>query len=215
MRRTYYNSTSFLDLLFNFACLALAFFIIAALQIRPDEKEADIKTKAEFIITVTWDDKHDNDVDTWIQDPNGEKLFYKAKEVGIMHLDRDDRGWSGDTYEEGGVKHIIYRNQEIATIRGFIEGEWTINIHMYRFPGPSSTVKVLMQKLNPQASIVFEKEFKMNHYWEEITVARIEMTQKGEILSVDHELPNPMIIDEIGVGSYSNNNIGGIGGYEE
>ena len=68
-RRIYYNNTSFLDLLFNTLVGFVLLFIISFLLINPSLKKADIKTKAEFVITVTWSDNSHDDVDTWLQDP--------------------------------------------------------------------------------------------------------------------------------------------------
>ena len=48
--------------------------------------------KAEYIITVDWDDSLEDDVDLWVRDPNGEIVSYLQKDAGWLHLDRDDRG---------------------------------------------------------------------------------------------------------------------------
>ena len=53
--------------------------------------------KAEYIITVDWDDSLEDDVDLWVKDPNGEIVSYLKKDAGWLHLDRDDRGVINDT----------------------------------------------------------------------------------------------------------------------
>ena len=110
--RIYYNNTSFLDLLFNTLVGFVLLFIIAFLSINPSNKDADIKTKAEFVITVTWNVNCKDDVDTWLQDPAGNVLHFKQKDIGLAHLDRDDLGIINDriTLQDGSVIEYPYNH---------------------------------------------------------------------------------------------------------
>jgi hypothetical protein len=197
MRKTYYNNTAFLDLLFNFL-LATTILLVIAVSFIIKQSKADIKTKAEFVVTIDWTGEHDNDVDIWIEDPAENLLWYKQKEVGVMHLDRDDLGHTGDTHQTlDGEVSIIKINHEIATIRGCIEGEWVINLHLYRQGTKEpTTTKISLIKLNPRATVIFSKEFEMATYWEQITVARIFMTNSGKILRVEDGPFKDLIIDQ-------------------
>ena len=140
------------------------------------------KPKAEFLVTLTWDSQTDDDVDLWIQDPANNIMFFREKEVGLMHLDRDDLGRRKDTVVINGQLITQYINQEIATIRGFIPGEWIINIHMYRksYQNPAN-INVRVDKLNPRFHTLVDKNYTMKSKGDEITVARLTMTSKGEI----------------------------------
>jgi len=182
MRRT--DSTPFLDLAF---CMMFGFvmlFAVAVLQIKEESQKKDIKTYAEYIIALTWQERIDHDVDIWVRDPQENLLFFRSKEVGIMHLDRDDLGNMNDTYEEGGEVKIAPTNQEIVTIRGYMSGEWIINTHFYRVgkndPDKIARCKITITKLNPSAQIVLNKYFVLEGYWQEKTIARFLMTQQGE-----------------------------------
>lgn len=199
MKKIYYNNTSFLDVLFNFLLATIVLLVIAVLHIVVEQNKADIKVNAEFVITLEWDHDQDNDVDIWIEDPNRLVLWYRDQEVGVMHGDRDDKGWQDDMYING---EIIKINQEIITFRGIVEGEWIINIHLYRV-GKSvrdkegSTVKISLIKLNPKASIIFKKEYRMETYWEQITVARFHMTGAGIVLNLTDEPFKDLIEDRV------------------
>ena len=82
----------FYDMLFNMLIAFVFCFIIALLAMNPKAlKAGDIPAKAEFIITVSWPDMNPNDIDTWVQDPGGNLVWFRAREAGLMHLDRDDR----------------------------------------------------------------------------------------------------------------------------
>ncbi len=192
--RKYYNSTSFFDLLLNIALILFLMFAIAFMQIKPESQKADIETKAEYIITVTWPDNNRDDVDTWLQDPIGAVAYYRNQETGLMHIDRDDRGDIADWVKTSNGKMIIIPyNQEITSIRGFIEGEWILNIHMYvkRSQGPTPVI-IKIEKLNPRVKLIFLTTINLTYDKEEVTVLRFEMTKNGEILSTNH-LPANLI----------------------
>ncbi|MGD9080078.1 MAG: hypothetical protein PVG96_12090 [Desulfobacterales bacterium] len=193
-RRIYYNNTSFLDLLFNTLVGFVFLFIISFLLINPSIKKADIETKAEFVITVTWDDNSIDDVDTWLQDPVGNVLHFNQKDVGLAHLDRDDLGTLNDTIILDDGRQIVYNhNQELTTIRGFLTGEWVLNVHMYNKRNSNPTlVEVRIDKLNPKVETIFYKKIVMKRKWEEITVTRFVMTNEGDIISWD-DLPKRLI----------------------
>ncbi len=159
-RRIYYNNTSFLDLLFNTLVGFVLLFIIAFLLINPNIKKADIKTKAEFVISVTWSDNSQDDVDTWLQDPAGNVLHFRQKDVGLAHLDRDDLGQINDIITLDDGRRVEYtHNQELTTIRGFITGEWVLNVHMYSKRDENPTlVEVRIDKLNPTVQTLFYKK---------------------------------------------------------
>ena len=180
--KRYHNPTAFHDLLFNCLLGFIFLFIISFLLIMPPVDDQQKKPKAEFLITLTWDSDTDDDVDLWIQDPAENIMFFREKEVGLMHLDRDDLGHRKDVVVINGQQITQYVNQEIATIRGFIPGEWLINAHMYRksLTNPAN-VNVRIDKLNPRFTTLVDKSFIMQSKGDELTVMRMTMNGKGEI----------------------------------
>ena len=182
-----HDSTPFVDLLFNLL-LGFAFlFIISFLMIQPILKKAEVHTQAEYIITVTWPVNNKDDIDTWLEDPLGNVLFFRNKEVGLSHLDRDDLGHANDIIYLADGSSVTYPyNQEITTIRGFIGGEWTLNLHMYsKNEENPTTARVVVDKLNPKLKTIIAKDITLGERGEEITVARFEMGSSGDILSVN------------------------------
>lgn len=182
----YHNPTSFLDLLFNCLVGFVFLFVMSFLLIAPPVDEQQKKPKAEFLVTLTWDSETNDDVDLWIQDPANNIMFFSEKEVGLMHLDRDDLGHRKDTVFLNGQQITQYVNQEIATIRGFVPGEWIINTHMYRksYKNPAN-VNVRIDKLNPRYTTIADKSYTMEKKGDEITVIRMMMNNKGEITHQD------------------------------
>ena len=186
LQRQYRNNTSFLDLLFNLLIGVMLLFIISFLMVNERKKQEDtnLKTKAEYVITVTWEDGNPDDVDTWLEDPTGKKLSFKNKNIISAHLDRDDRGTKADkiTLPDGREVEYIH-NQELTTIRGIVEGEWTLNLHMYhKVFSPPTVVEVKMDKLNPSVKTVLMEKISLGKHWEQKTVARFVMSEQGNVV---------------------------------
>ena len=131
MQRKYHTNLPFLDLLFNILIGFVFLFIVSFLLINPIAKRADIEVKAEFLITVFWPDNLEDDVDIYVEDPIGNLVWFKSREPGLMHLDRDDLGKKNDEIVTAAGTILFPENREIVTLRGVIPGEYIINIHMY------------------------------------------------------------------------------------
>lgn len=158
-------------------------FVLAFLQINPDARKADIETKAEYVITVTWPKDLKSDVDTWVEDPAGNVIYFRQPQLGLTHLDRDDTGHQNDSVLVNGQWIVYPYNQEITTIRGFIRGEWVLNIHMYNIRDPDAVpVTVKIDKLNPTVKTILTKTIMLKELWDEVTVARFVMTSDGDII---------------------------------
>jgi hypothetical protein len=176
----------FTDLLFN-ALLGFVFmFLIAFMLINPISDTGKVDPKAEVLITVTWPDGHPDDIDLYVEDPNGGVVWYHVKEAGLMHLDRDDRGNYRDTITVDGKKINNPLNQETVTIRGIIPGEFVINIHHYLANGTEDVpVEVKVEKLNPEVTLVFYTTLQLDHKGQELTAARFTMDSEGQISDVN------------------------------
>ena len=94
-------------------------------------KKGDIIVNAEFIITMSWPAENNDDMDLYLKDPTGNVVYFRAKDRGLTHLDRDDLGATNDTIatDHGPIVHQL--NEEHITIRGIVEGEYIVNVHWY------------------------------------------------------------------------------------
>lgn len=173
----------FYDMLFNILIAFVFCFIIALLAMNPKAKKAgDVPAKAEFIITVTWPDLNPNDIDTWVEDPAGNRVWYRQREAGLMHLDRDDRGLVGDTIIVNGKEVINPLNQEVATIRGFAPGEYTVNAFYYQSKNREPVdVTVSVVKVNPQAEVIFYGMVNLPAKGNERTAVRFTVDAEGRV----------------------------------
>lgn len=183
----------FSDLLFNTLLAFVMLFAIALIAMNPKAKTGVIDAKAEFIITVTWPDMDPNDVDTWVEDPGGNRVWFRSREAGMMHLDRDDRGLSNDTLIVNGQQIVNPLNQEVVTIRGFAPGEYTVNTHYYETKnGNPVNVTVSVVKVNPRADVVFYGTQTLARKGDEATAVRFSVNRDGGIDSVN-TLPKSLV----------------------
>ena len=188
--RHYHAHLSFLDLLFNTLLCFAALFMLSFMLINPSKNDNNVQSKADFMITVTWPDEIDNDVDTYVRDPQGNLVAFMRREEGLMHLDRDDLGNRNDTIQTPLGPIVHPENKEIVTLRGFVQGEYIVNVHMYRRTDGLATTEVIVQldKVNPLFKTIVIKRVKLGLSGDEKTAFRFKLDKDGEVVEVN-ELP--------------------------
>ncbi|WP_029000708.1 hypothetical protein [Azohydromonas australica] len=184
----------FYDMLFNMLIAFVFCFIVALLAMNPKAlKTGDIPAKAEFIINVSWPDMDPNDLDTWVQDPAGELVWFRTREAGLMHLDRDDRGLTNDMVVINGKQVVNPLNQEVVTLRGIEPGEFTVNVHYYETKnGKPVEATVSVIKVNPRADVVFYGQVQLARKGDEATAVRFTVLPDGNVTNVS-TLPKSLV----------------------
>lgn len=178
------GAQAFTDLLFNALLGFVVMFAIAYMLINPIAETGKIDPKAEILITLSWPDGRDDDVDLYVRDPAGELVWFRRREVGLMHLDRDDRGQGSDRFVVDGVTVENPRNQEVVAIRGIMPGEYIVNIHLYRASRSEPLpvwASLRIERLNPTVRLVFEDRVALERAGEERTVVRFAVAADGGI----------------------------------
>ena len=195
-KRKYRSTLGFTDLLFNLTLGFVFLFIISYLLITPKKKaENPIKPKADIIITLEWDYDKTDDIDLRVQDPNNNVVSFRSMASGFMHLDKDDLGTQNDTEWINGQKIIIPINREVVTLRGIIPGEYIINTHVYNKESRSITKgEIEIIKLNPY-KILYTKKVQFFSKGEELTIARIKINGKGEVIDLNF-LPKKFVVPQ-------------------
>lgn len=181
-----FDQDPFTDLLFN-CLLAFTFlFMITLIALNPPSKEGLIDPKAEYIVTTTWEDFNTDDIDTWVEDPDGNVVWFRKPAVGLMHLDRDDRGMENDTIMVDGKELVNPLNQEVVTLRGTLPGEYVVNLHYYKSTTQKPvTANVSVVKVNPRLEVVFYGAVNLEHQGVEKTVVRFSVSRDGQIKSLN------------------------------
>ena len=195
-------TVSFLDLMMNslagFICLFVFVFMMLIIKSKmKEETDKNIESAGLFIIIVNWNDESNDDVDTYVRDPAGNLVFFRSKEKGLMHLDRDDLGARNDTLNEAGDEIAVKKNEERIIIRGIIPGEYIVNVHMYAKNdwGPTP-VTIKLVRLIGDDQEVFKNEVTFWNDNEEKTAFRFTLKADG-LASNFNTLPRPLTPTEI------------------
>lgn len=192
MKRQYHTNLAFLDVLFNTLLCFAALFAMSFILINPSKTDRNVVAKGEFMIIVTWPKDMDNDVDMYVEDPEGHLVAFMRREEGLMHLDRDDLGERNDIVQTEFGEIEYNENREIVTLRGIVPGEYVINVHMYmrRDPSPTTLVTVQLDKINPFSTIMI-KRVSLGDSGDEKTAFRFTLDKEGEVIEVN-ELPKTL-----------------------
>jgi len=187
------SQDAFTDVLFNILLgFALMFMAVMLLMRDPDE-QGKVDPKAEILITVRWPDRHPDDVDTIVEGPRGDLLWYNNRDAGLMHLDRDDRGLFADQVVLDGVEVSNPINQETVTLRALQPGEYVVNLLHYKSnylePLP---VDVKVEKLNPEVSLVYYGQRNLTGAGDEQTALRFTIGREGAVTGTS-ELPKSLV----------------------
>ncbi len=181
-----FDADPFTDLLFN-ALLAFTFlFLVALMFLNPPAKSGTINPKADFIITVTWPDNNPDDIDTWVEGPAGQLVWFKQPQAGLLHLDRDDRGMANDSLVIDGRAVVNPLNQEVVTLRGRPPGEYVVNVHYYNSKSLQPVpVTVSLAEVNPVLKILHYATLRLERLGEEKTALRFSIAPDGQVFGIN------------------------------
>ncbi len=187
------ESDPFTDLLFN-ALLGFTFlFLVAIMFMNPDAKSGIIDPKAEYILTVTWEDNSPDDIETWVEDPDGKIIWFRNPEADLLHLDRDDRGRLNDTITVNGEEIENPLNQEVVTLRGVVQGEYIVNLHYYASETHKAVeVNIRLVKVNPKLEVVYYGTVTLEQSGDEKTALRFRIASDGEVSNINF-LPKKLV----------------------
>jgi len=161
-------------------------FFLAYLAINSEAKHGNIDTKAQMLVTVSWPDNHPDDIDTYVEDPQGNIVWYHVMEAGMMSLDRDDRGDYKNMILVNGKTIRNPIRQEIVQMRALIPGEYVVNIHHYLATTPDPVpVTVTVEKINPKVEIVYYDRLFVDHTGDEKTAVRFTVSEDGKITDIN------------------------------
>jgi hypothetical protein len=197
--------TAFLDLLFNTLLVFVVLFSLAFTQMRPPAHDQAIEPKAELVLEMTWPDGSLDDVDMWLLLPDGRKVGFNRKDVGVATLDRDDRGAYGDIYWDGQERKLIRSNREVIAVRGILPGRYVVNAHYYgrftqeytgfqdEWARPDVPVKVKLTKINPRVQEVGVHEATLFAVGQQVTVFAFEVQGADEMPTLDRQADLPFV----------------------
>lgn len=184
------SDTVFRDVIF----LALTGFVAIVLLLLPHlnpvaKAEEEAPSPGNVIVEIRWPDEVNADVDLWVEAPGDVPVGYSNKGGTIFNLLRDDLGLHADFSE---------MNYEVSYSRGIPEGEYTVNLHLYRdLSGklPITVSVVVSVKPSPEqaAKQVLATKIPLMIEGEEVTAFRFALDKKARVVTGSvNDLPKPL-----------------------
>lgn len=185
--------TAYIDLLINVLTGMVFLFMITTLLIQTQQqKEEGVKKDAQYVMNISWPKELNCDVDVWVRDPSKKIVSFQAKDVGLMHIERDDQGWKNDSIidrlfgrDKGEEPNLP--NEETWVLRGKQPGEFNVNVHLYscklgdRFLQLGEEIQVpvtlILTKLNPKIEIVATETVTLEKVWQEKTAFNFRLNK--------------------------------------
>ena len=167
-----------------FAIIITALVITLAAATTEPAKE---NPAAEFVVNLRWDDKRDVDLDLWMQDQNGQIIFYNTRETANISLDRDSRGFISNrsTLSDGSV--VESPNHEVIAIRAIMPGDYIIAVCYYTGDNREIDATVDVEKMNPTVTDIVTKHIHLNKVDDAMNVVAFHVDKDGSA----HIIPTP------------------------
>jgi len=171
--------------------LALAGFVTLVMlllpHIHPEAKSEDTdKAPGNMIIELRWPDEVNADVDLWVQSPGDKAVGYTNKGGEVFDLLRDDLGIASD---------LTGLNYEFAYSRGAPQGEYTVNVHLFRniskvYPVPVTVAVSLKTPKRVSTRQILSTTLNLDSIGQEKTVFRFKLDDASELVTGSvHDLP--------------------------
>lgn len=163
--------------------LALMGFVVIVVLLLPhinpssQKDNVDVNPPGNVIVEIKWPNDLDTDVDLWVQGPGDVPVGYSNKGGVLFNLLRDDLGHQADATD------INYEN---AFSRGIVEGEYIVNLHLYRNVSgvlPITVIVVVSVKENADAGTkqILTRKVDLLSVGQEITVFRFILDEHGKL----------------------------------
>lgn len=174
--------------------LALAGFVTLVLLLLPHlnpkaKAEQATQSPGNVIVELRWPDGLDADVDLWVQAPGDTPVGYSNKGGAIFNLLRDDLGHAADLTE---------LNYEFTYSRGVPQGDYTVNVHLYRnraqtFPVPATLVVSVKSAADVSAKQILSTRIDIAREGLELTAFRFKLDERGRLVPGSvHDLPKKL-----------------------
>lgn len=153
------------------SCLLLVVYTLIA---PPPKPASAIRTQGTWAVTLTWPHDRYDDLDLYVQMPDGRIVFFANKDAGGAQLEHDDLGTPDTGY---GARP----NYERVVIRGPVDGEIVVNVHVYSRSDAGTRIPctVTLWDLQGRDRIVRRQRLEMGGMGDEQTAFRAELTPAG------------------------------------
>ncbi len=182
-----------------FTDMALAIVAVVIVAVNPPRKAHGVERKAEYLLTASWPNTLDADVDLWAVGPERKPVFYSSRDIGCGRLDQDDRGFlDGRVRLADGSTATVPEFKETISIRCVDPGHWDAAVALYSFRDHGSTVgggdklgipvHVELIGLNPDVRVLAAKDVVLDRVSQSINTISFDVGRDGKMTPADPPL---------------------------
>ena len=183
-------SIAYIDVLTGLFVIFAAMFLMS--EAKKQEAKGNMIDPSQYLIEMTWADDSVNDVDLWVENANGEIVFFRDREIGGMTLDTDNMGINNRIKNELGEFKSAPGRREVISIRGIVPGTYTVNVMMYSNRNHEmERPRVTVRKLNPYREIA-DRKVEIMDDGTEVTVVQFTVDEKGNFVDKDESQQVPL-----------------------
>lgn len=173
------SSTPLGDVVFNLVVILI--FLILFLLILPKEKKKDesqnVQIGGNIAVSVRWPDGQPQDIDLWVQGPDG---------IPVGYSNRTSRTWSY-LRDDLGTDVFSPENYELAVTQGVPMGKYVINLHFFSNHGgplnvPVQAEVILKATQVADKEIIFKGEVIIKNTGDEITVVQFQIDENRSLI---------------------------------
>ena len=187
-RRGEFPGIATVDVCINLVLVFAVLLRLSVVMINSEQQKNHVNNHAAFLVKMSWPGESNDDVDLYVADPLNEIVYFRQKQIGLMSLDRDDTGRQQNmvTLPDGRVVQSQF-NEENVSIRGIIEGEYIVNVHMYRKSDTHlSKVEVALFKSTAGEDMEIHKQVvTLSAERQEETAFRFTLTKDGGVVDIN------------------------------
>jgi hypothetical protein len=187
-RRGEFPGIATVDVCINLVLVFAVLLRLSIVMINAEQQKNQLQNHGAFLVKINWPGESNDDVDLYVADPLNQIVYFRQKQIGLMSLDRDDTGHQQNmvTLPDGRVVQSQF-NEEQVNIRGIVEGEYVVNVHMYRKSDSRPTkVEVVLFKSNGGDNMEVHKQVvTLSAERQEETAFRFTLTKDGGVVDVN------------------------------
>lgn len=164
---------------------SLLLVIYALINPPVTEARSAIETHGRWAVVMTWE-ASDNDVDLWMQQPDGRRVFWRNPRSPESHLEQDDVGIRADCRTCVNVERMVIRSVQ--------PGEAILTAHCYACYDVPIAVTVTLWRLQGADTKVYTVRLVMRRNREEQTAFRMRLSESGALQDLNR-LPASLVHD--------------------
>jgi hypothetical protein len=167
----------YIDPVFAFAIfMAVMLILLAVLPKAKEEKKEILPIAGNVFVTINWPAGLPQDIDLWVEGPDGTPVGYSNQRSFVFSYLRDDRGT--DFYSP--------LNYELAVSQGIAPGQYIINLHFYAYHGGGDNVPieadVVIKRPGRSDLRIFHDTVTLVKEGDEITVVQFQLDEEGNLI---------------------------------